>query len=187
YLVTGNRAAWATAEPGGLLPEGYTWEKAVDDAKARGLEYFIVVYLQKAERGGLDVYKGLAAKLTKAGETCKKAALQLCYHPHNYEYEASPGHRPIDVLLKETDPKLLALELDVFWSSIAGVAPTQMLAEYKGRVPLLHMKDLAKGTPVQFDNDTVPHGAFTEVGNGTVDFAAVLKAAPAAGAHPSHV
>jgi sugar phosphate isomerase/epimerase len=181
YLVTGNRAAWSAPEAGGLLPESYTWEKAVDDAKARGLEYFIVVYLQKAERGGLDVYKGLAAKLNKAGETCKKAGLQLAYHPHNFEYETMSGQRPIDVLLKETDPKLLALELDVFWSSIAGVSPAQMMAAYKGRVPLLHMKDLTKGTPVQFDNEKVPHGAFTEVGNGSVDFAAVLKAAPAAG------
>jgi sugar phosphate isomerase/epimerase len=182
YLVTGNRAAWSAPEAGGLLPESYTWEKAVDEAKARGLEYFIVVYLQKAERGGLDVYKGLAAKLSKAGEACRKAGLQLGYHPHAFEYETIGGRRPIDVLLKETDPKLLALELDVFWSSIAGVSPLQMLEDYKGRVPLLHMKDLTRGTPVQYDEGKVPHGAFTEIGNGSVDFAAVLKAAPAAGA-----
>jgi sugar phosphate isomerase/epimerase len=187
YLVTGNRAAWSAPEAGGLLPESYTWEKAVDEAKARGLEYFIVVYLQKAERGGLDVYKGLAAKLNRAGEVCRKAGIQLGYHPHAFEYETMGGGRPIDVLLKETDPTNLALELDVFWSSIAGVSPLKMLADYKGRVPLLHMKDLTKGTAVQYDETKVPQGAFTEVGNGSVDFAAVLKAAPVAGARYYYV
>ena len=50
YLVTGNRQAWAAG--GDLLPESYTWEQAVTEGKSRGLEYLVVVYLQKAERGG---------------------------------------------------------------------------------------------------------------------------------------
>ena len=67
----------------------------------------VVVYLQKAERGGLDVYKTLAARLNKAGEACRKAGLTLAYHPHAFEYEVIDGVRPIDLMLKETDPKHL--------------------------------------------------------------------------------
>jgi len=179
YLVTGNRQAWAGG--GDLLPESYDWSKAVDEAKTQGLEYLVIVYLMRAERGGLDVYRELAARLAKAGEACRKAGLGLAYHPHAFEYEAIDGVRPIELLLKETPRDLLALELDTFWSSIAGVDPVKMVQTHAGRVPLVHLKDKARGTPVQFDEGKVPHEAFKEVGRGVVDFAAFLPAAAKAG------
>jgi hypothetical protein len=74
-----------------MLPESYNWNQAIDEAKAQGLEYLVIVYLMKAERGGLDVYKDLAARLAKAGEACRKAGLGLAYHPHAFEYEMIDG------------------------------------------------------------------------------------------------
>jgi sugar phosphate isomerase/epimerase len=179
YLVTGNRKAWTGA--GDMLPESYTWNQAIDEAKAQGLEYLVIVYLMKAERGGLDVYKDLAARLAKAGEACRKAGLGLAYHPHAFEYEMIDGVRPIELLLKETPKEALGLELDTFWSSIAGVDPVKMVQTYTGRVPLVHLKDKAKGTPVQYDEGKVPHEAFKETGRGEVNFAAFLPAAARAG------
>jgi sugar phosphate isomerase/epimerase len=179
YLVTGNRQAWAGA--GELLPESYTWQNAVDEAKGRGLEYLVIVYLMRPERGGIDVYRGLAAKLARAGEACRKAGLGLAYHPHAFEYEPIGGVRPIDVLLKETPKDLLGLELDTFWASIAGVDPVQMLQAHAGRVPLVHLKDKASGTPVQYDEAKVPKEAFKEIGQGEIDYAAFLPAAAKAG------
>ena len=179
YLVTGNRKAWTGA--GEMLPESYTWSQAIDEAKAQGLEYLVIVYLMKAERGGLDVYKDLAARLAKAGEACRKAGLGLAYHPHAFEYEMIDGVRPIELLLKETPKEALGLELDTFWSSIAGVDPVKMVQTYAGRVPLVHLKDKAKGTPVQYDEGKVPHEAFKETGRGEVNFGAFLPAAARAG------
>jgi sugar phosphate isomerase/epimerase len=179
YLVTGNRQAWTGM--GEMVPESYTWDNAIADAKARNLEYLVVVYLTKAERGGLDVYKGLAAKLNKAGEACHKAGLTLAYHAHAFEYEAIGGVRPIDLMFKETDPRYLTLELDTFWASIAGQDPTKMLEAHKGRVPLVHLKDKAKGTPVQYDEAKAPKEAFKEIGAGEIDYPAFFKAAARAG------
>jgi sugar phosphate isomerase/epimerase len=178
YLVSGNRHLYPAAE---LLPEDYDWTKAVEEAKARGLEYLVVVYLIKPERGGIDVYKGLAGKLAKAGETCRKAGIGLAYHPHAFEYEPMGGVRPIDVLLGETPKDLLSLELDTFWASIAGVDPVKMVETHAGRVPLVHLKDKARGTPVQFDDSKVPKEAFKEIGQGEVDYARFLPAAARAG------
>jgi sugar phosphate isomerase/epimerase len=179
YLLTGNRAAWAGS--GDLVPESYTWDQAVAEAKERGLEYLIIVYLMKAERGNLDSYKALAAKLDKAGAACQKAGLTLAYHPHAFEFEPIDGVRPIDLMLKETGPKNLTLELDTYWSSIAGVDPVKMLETHKGRVPLVHLKDKAKGTPVQYDEGKVPKESFKEVGNGEVNWKAFFPLAKAAG------
>jgi sugar phosphate isomerase/epimerase len=141
----------------------------------------VIAYLKQAERGGLDDYRRLAAKLDKAGEACQKAGLTLAYHAHAFEYEAIDGVRPLDLMLKETSPAHLALELDTFWASIAGQDPVTMLAAHKGRVPLVHLKDKARGTPVQYDDGKVPKDAFKEVGNGEVDYAAFFKLAAEAG------
>jgi sugar phosphate isomerase/epimerase len=179
YLVTGNREAWAKS--GEVQPESYTWENAVAEGKARGLEYLVVVYLQKAERGGKDVYRDLAKRLAKAGDTCRKAGLGLAYHPHAFEYELVEGVRPIDLLLDGTSKEQLGLELDTFWASIAGQDPLKMLQAHAGRVPLVHLKDKAKGTPVQYDEGKVPKEAFKEIGQGAIDYAAFLPAAAKAG------
>jgi len=179
YLVTGNRKAWAGGEP--LLPEDYTWSHAVDEAKARGLEHLVIVYLMRAERGGLDVYRDLAVRLAKAGETCRKAGLGLAYHPHAFEFEPIDGVRPIDVLLDQTPRDLLGLELDTFWASIAGLDPVQLVEKHAGRVPLVHLKDKATGTPVQYDEGKVPKDAFKELGRGAIDYARFLPAAAKAG------
>jgi sugar phosphate isomerase/epimerase len=179
YLVTGNRQAWAGGEP--LLPEDYTWQSAVDEGKARGLEYLVIVYLQRAERGGLDVYRDLAKRLAKAGEACRKAGLGLAYHPHSFEFEPMDGARPIDVLLGDTPRDLLGLELDTFWASIGGVDPLTMVEKYAGRIPLVHLKDKARGTAVTYDEAKVPREAFKEIGAGEVDYKRFFAAAEKAG------
>jgi len=179
YLVTGNRQAWAGG--GELLAEDYRWSNAVEEARARGLAYLVVVYLQKAERGGLDTYRDLAARLARAGEECRKAGLGLAYHAHAFEYEAIDGTRPIDILLGQTPPDLVSLELDTFWASIAGQDPVKMVQTHSGRVPLVHLKDKARGTPVQYDDGKVPHEAFKEIGKGEIDYPRFFAAAEKAG------
>ncbi len=176
YLVTGNRSAWGAD----VLPEEFTWAKAVDEAKARGLEYLVIVYLQRSERGGLETYRDLARRLARAGETCQKAGLGLAYHAHSFEYQAIDGTRPIDVLLGETPKELLGLELDTFWAIAGGADPIDMLRAHSGRVPLVHLKDPARGLAVEYDESKVPPEAFREIGRGSIDWPAFLAAADAA-------
>jgi sugar phosphate isomerase/epimerase len=73
----------------------------------------------------------------------------------------------------------VAFELDVFWVSVAGGDPAEMIGKLAGRLPLLHLKDKAEGTPVMF-KESVPRTAFKEVGNGVLDWPKVLRAAAAA-------
>ena len=79
-------------------------------------------------------------------------------------------------------PKLVGLELDVFWVSVGGNDPVEMLKQNADRVPLVHLKDKAKGAPVLYEEAKVTPQTFKEVGSGSLDFAAILKAAAAAGA-----
>lgn len=150
--------------------------------KSLGFSYVVFPYVSPKNRGGADVYKTLAGKLNEAGATAKKHGLQLCYHNHAFEFEEMGGVTPLEILLKGTDKDHLALEMDIFWVTVAGHDPIELLKTYSGRVPLLHVKDKAKGVPAKTQyNESVPKDAFKEAGNGSIDIPAVLKAADAAG------
>ena len=156
-------------------------EDAIDSAKKIGLEYFTLAYIAPGARGdGDDFFRRTADRMSHAGELCQKAGMKFAYHNHAYEFAGKEGLRPIDIFFERLDTKLVAMELDVFWLSVAGQDPVATLKKWKGRVALLHLKDMAKDAPHQFA-ENMPAGAFQEVGNGVINFPAILKAAPGAG------
>jgi sugar phosphate isomerase/epimerase len=156
-------------------------EEAIASVKNIGVEYFTMAYIQPAARGtDLDFYRKTADSMNHTAEMCNKAGLKFAYHNHAFEFAGKPGERPIDIFRERLDKKLVNLELDVFWVSVAGNDPVEMLKLWKGRVGLLHLKDKARDTPVQY-TESVPKTAFQEVGSGSLNFPAILKAAPAAG------
>ncbi len=146
------------------------WDKAVDDAAQVGIKYMVCAYLTDSERGSLDQYKLLAERLNKAGERCKKAGIQLCYHNHDFEFVAQDGKQPYDVLLA-TDKELVKMELDLYWATKAGQDPVALFQKHPGRFPLWHVKDM----------DRTPARNFTEVGNGSIDFKRIFAQAKTAG------
>jgi sugar phosphate isomerase/epimerase len=134
-----------------------------------------------ADRGGLEVYRKLADQLNQAGEKIQKAGLTLCYHNHAFEFRGPEGQRPIDVLLERWDPKYVFLEADVFWLSVAGQVPQDMLKKLSGRVPLVHLKDKAWGQKIVYDESEITPDGFKEVGTGTIEFAPILRTAEKVG------
>jgi sugar phosphate isomerase/epimerase len=154
----------------------------LDDAKQRGFSYVVCPYIAPQDRGGVDVIKKLADTLNKAGQRCKSAGINLCYHNHAFEFEpVKEGGNLLDVLMKNTDPKLVGLELDIMWAKVGGVEPVKVFEQYKGRIPLVHMKNVKAGIGPQY-NERVPKEAFEEVGKGVIEIGPVLKAAQKAGA-----
>lgn len=153
---------------------------ALDDARQRGIEFAVCPYIAPKDRGGVDMIRRLAGNLNKAGEACKQNGMRLCYHNHAFEFEPAEGGTLLDILMKSADPKLVSLELDIMWSSVAGVDPVSVLRKYKGRVALLHLKNVAPDIEKRY-NEAVPRTAFREVGDGVIDIRAVLQAATSTG------
>jgi len=179
-LITGNWDAWKFMRA--AVPETYGITELIADAQAQGAKYLVLPYLMAAERGGgAPFYLKLADRLNTVGEQVKKAGLQLCYHNHGFEFEPlADGRRPLDVLMSAVKPELVKLELDVFWVSLTGADPVKVIQQYSGRIPLLHLKDKAKGSPPETQESKVAPTTFTPVGSGAIDFPRVLKAAAAA-------
>lgn len=173
-VITGS---WGDREK----PQHTSPEAVAQFAADAGLSYLVMPYLGRGDRGDtLDHYKRLAEKLNSAGQAAKDAGLGFAYHNHAFEFEPIEGSTPLAVLMENTDPELVQLELDIFWVSVTGADPVALLEQYAGRVPLVHLKDKAAGTPEQFI-EGVEATAFEEVGDGSIDFPAVLAACQSAG------
>ena len=149
----------------------HDWQKTVDDASALGLSYMVLAYLSDNERGKLDHYKQIAQEFNKAGEICKKAGIQFCYHNHAFEFDKQDDQYPYDILLNETDKNLVKMEMDLYWIAKAGQSAEKLFADHPGRFPLWHVKDM---------DNTAEH-AFAEVGSGTINFKEIFKHADKAG------
>jgi sugar phosphate isomerase/epimerase len=163
-----------------FTPDGGLFEiGALDTAKQRGFKYLVVPMLPIAQ-GGADGVKSTAERLNRLGEQAKSNGMTLCYHNHAHDFAPVNGVPALHMLLEETDPKVVQLEMDIFWVKRAGHDPITALKAHKGRVPLIHLKDQEAGTPVAFD-EKVPPSAFKEMGTGSIDIPAVLSAAESAG------
>lgn len=139
-----------------------------------GQKYFVIPALPTNIRtnGSLDDYKRMADRFNTAGELCKNAGLKLAYHNHNFEFkDQGNGVTGYDILLKETDAKLVSFEIDIFWAVNAGLNPVDIFKTNPGRYKMFHVKDMDK------QDKTV----FTEVGSGRIDFKSIFAESKLAG------
>jgi sugar phosphate isomerase/epimerase len=151
-------------------------DEVIGVLKEKGFTYMVMPYVPNANRGGLDVFKKFGDILNKVGEKTKAAGLKLCYHNHAFEFEPMGGTTGLDVMLKEAQKSLVSLELDIFWVSVAGHKPVDLMKKYADRIALVHLKDTAANFPVQY-NENVPPATFKEVGHGSIDIPGVLAEA----------
>jgi sugar phosphate isomerase/epimerase len=147
------------------------WKRAVDDAAAMGQKYMICAFLFPEERKTLDDYKRHAELFSKSAEVCKQSGIQFGYHNHDFEFVELEGQVPYDILLKQTDPKQVQMELDLYWVAFAGKDPVELFKQHPGRFPMWHVKDMEKSA----------ERTFAEVGTGSIDFQRIFDAAKTAG------
>lgn len=179
-LVTGNFEPWKQSL-GDSLPAGYDWKKAVEQAKGWGMKYMVISYLQRSEREVPGFYEMFCDQMNKAGETARKAGITLCYHHHSFEFEHVNGKRAIDTMIARFDPKLVKFQIDTFWVKVGGEDPRTLITKLKGRVALVHLKDVRAGIFFEYQESKVPANMFRECGSGALDFPGILKASRESG------
>ena len=127
------------------------WLNTMEQAAQADQEYVICSSLPSKGQY-IDNYLRVAEAFNKAGEDCKKIGLKFGYHNHGYEFETDKGQVLYDVLLENTDPSLVHMELDLGWVVMGGRNPIDYFKKYPGRFPLWHLKDmsLVKGISTEF-------------------------------------
>ncbi len=150
---------------------GDGWSKVLDDTKTVGCEWATIAFMPENARGNADAWKRIADRFNDAAAKAKAAGLRFAYHNHNFEFKPVDGRVPYDILLENTDPKLVDFEMDLYWITVAGGNPLEYFKRFPGRFPLVHVKDSA-GPP---QNRMMP------VGRGTIDFKRIFAESDRAG------
>jgi sugar phosphate isomerase/epimerase len=142
-------------------------------------------------RGGAgqteEAIKRQAQTLNDNGKIAKKFAIKMIVHNHTGEFAPladKPGLRPYDVLLAETDPDLVVMQLDIGWASVAGQDILAMFKKNPGRFECWHVKDAMglKSMPPDLTQSQRQQAAkLVPVGQGDVDYKSIFSAASMAG------
>ena len=140
----------------------------IETAQQAGHQYVTCPFLQPEERSLAD-YRNHAALFNEWGAACQEAGLRFAYHNHEFEFEPTEGVVPYDLLLAETDPELVYMQLDLYWIVVAGQSAEAYFNANPGRFPMVHVKDRG------------PDGGMVPVGTGDIDFASIFAMQEAAG------
>ncbi len=112
-----------------------------------------------------DEFNAVAARYAGSG-------LRLGYHNHSHELARFDGRTALARLVDRLDPSVF-LEIDTYWIAHGGGDPAAWIAGLPGRVPCVHLKDMAIRYPAE--------QRMAEVGEGNLNWPAVLAACRSAG------
>ena len=117
------------------------WNQTMAEAELSGQE-FLICSSMPSRGQTIENYKKVSDQFNKAGEDCKKRGIKFGYHNHDFEFEQQDGKTLYDVLLDNTDPSLVNMELDLGWVVASGNDPLAYFKKYPKRFPLWHLKDM---------------------------------------------
>lgn len=121
----------------------------------------------------LEGYYRFAREASDVAHRLKEGGLVFGYHNHSFELERFGEKTALEILYSESDAELFTSEIDTYWIQHGGGDPAFWVRNLKGRAPLVHLKDMAvkDGQPI-----------FAEVGEGNLNWLAILAACKEAGA-----
>ncbi|WP_225901959.1 sugar phosphate isomerase/epimerase family protein [Zobellia barbeyronii] len=113
----------------------------------------------------IENYKVLSEKLNWMAEQVNSAGFGFAYHNHDFEFTDHNGQIGYDIILKETNPELVKLQMDMYWVMHSSKkTPQELIADQPGRYVMWHIKDMDKVTR-----------DYTELGNGSINYAEMLS------------
>jgi sugar phosphate isomerase/epimerase len=144
-------------------------DQMIEDTAEAGIKYLFLPSLPEDWRNSIDSYQWTADYFNKVGEKCKKAGLIFGFHNHQIEFKEINGRVPYEILVENTDHRLVTYELDLAWITAAGKDPLAYFSKYPGRFQVWHLKDLS------------PELQDTTLGEGIIDFKPILAQSKTAG------
>ncbi len=109
-----------------------------------GCKYVAVPYLPEERRPGKPLFDKTLEQMEQLGKKAKEAGLQLLYHNHDFEFVKIGDRFGLDVIYETVPAGLLQTQIDTCWVKVAGQDPAEYIRKYKGRAPVVHLKDFYK-------------------------------------------
>ena len=147
------------------------WQKVLDDSNVIGHKWVTLPWIPEEKRRTVADWKAIAAQFNQVGAQAKKSGLRFAYHNHDFELKPIDGVKPLDILLGETDPKLVDFEMDIYWVIYGGGDPFDYFTRFPHRFALAHVKD----------SSGPPDKKMVDVGQGKIDFRSIFARSAKAG------
>lgn len=164
------------------------YDKIVADARALDAKILRIPMLPFPAMASKDLLLHFVDVAAKYSTQLAGEGLSLVFHNHHAEFAKFDG-RTIMQIIRDAAPDL-RYEVDVHWVQRAGVNPVSFLRDYAGMVDLIHLKDyriaplpveslelLKSGDMKAFQAAFSGIVQFAEVGQGNLDFNAIIDAA----------
>ncbi|MGX1880768.1 sugar phosphate isomerase/epimerase family protein [Streptomyces sp. NPDC055287] len=160
--------------------------KVLDDAQALGLKHIGTASGPWRYGATVDGWKRAAQDFNTYGAAARARGMKFYQHNHAEEFSFAtdkPDVRLYDVLLAETDPDLVYLEMDIYWAyaaqfrfgkradgTPAPFEPLDYVLEQPDRYPLFHVKD------GEHDESARDGYRMVDVGDGDIDYKRFISA-----------
>ena len=145
-------------------------DQCIEGAHALKQDYITWPWLDPQSRT-IEKFKLVAQKLNRIGERLKNTKVGLAYHNHDFEFIEHDGMIGYDIIINETDPALVKLQIDLYWAVHSSkLSPHELFLKQPGRFVMWHVKDMDKRTR-----------DYTELGNGSIDYKPILPDTKLAG------
>jgi sugar phosphate isomerase/epimerase len=115
--------------------------KVISDYRAVGCRFIAIPWMAEERRPGNPLYQQTIEDIKDIGEEANKQGLTLLYHNHDFEFKKLNGEYLLDILYKDIPEDLLKTQIDTCWANVGGEDPAEYLRKYKGRSPVVHLKD----------------------------------------------
>lgn len=150
----------------------------IANAKTLGARYVGLAWYPHDNSGFTEADARRAiADFNSFGRTMKDAGLTFFYHNHGYEPVPYGNGTLLDLIIQQTDPALVAFEMDVLWTWLPNVDPVALIKKYPGRFRLMHIKDMKPGIPRGSLSGGIPAEQQAPIGQGQVNWGALMAAA----------
>lgn len=173
-------------------------QAAVDYLKGFGVEFVVVPWMETTKLAGYPEWENTKKDFIEKADLFAKNGMKLGYHNHDFEFAVVNGKYVHDYIFEAVDEDKIVPELDTCWVRYADLDPVAKIKQFKGRVPIVHLKDFVcknfGGAPV-YDLIGTNGGAektatqedngfeFRPLGDGLQDFKSILEACEECGTH----
>jgi sugar phosphate isomerase/epimerase len=118
------------------------WKYTVEDAAIAGQKYLVSPWLDQSLRKNMNDFKAYMDVFNKSGMLCQKSGMKFGYHNHDFEFSTQiDGQLLYDLILDNTDPALVAQQLDMGNLYNGGSKAIDIAKKFPGRFELMHVKD----------------------------------------------
>lgn len=143
-------------------------DAVIEEHKLWGCKHLAIGGLPR-EYHNADGVKRFLDELAPVAERLAQEGMDFSYHNHNHELARYGDKTWLEMLYERANPEHLKAEIDTYWIQAGGGDPAAWIRKCAGREPLLHLKDMVV-TPEREQR-------FAEVGEGNLNWPAILEAA----------